>query len=150
MAFKHGESTLMLEPDDDGTCWPLGASLEDRHVPKVEGRPDDSPTHGSTKMLTATVADMLAAADETAFRNGREHWTAALRSDRCCRAISVAGQRSWSSLKALPPITRTEARMPPSTRTRVTIRAITAPVECIMSDIACLPVPSNATPDRVG
>ena len=59
--FKHAESTLTLEPDDDGTL----ATFDYRYVPR--GGPLGRLTGPLIdKMLTATFTDMLAASDEAA------------------------------------------------------------------------------------
>ena len=59
--FKHAESSLTLEPDDDGTL----ARFEYRYVPR--GGPLGRLTGPLIdKMLTATFTDMLATVDEVA------------------------------------------------------------------------------------
>ena len=59
--FKHAESTLTLEPDDDGTM----ATFDYRYEPR--GGPHGRLTGPLIdKMLTATYNDMLAATDEAA------------------------------------------------------------------------------------
>ena len=65
--FKHAESMLTLEPDEDGTL----ATFDYRYLPKggVFGRLTGPLID---KMLTATFADMLLATDEAAFRSGTE------------------------------------------------------------------------------
>jgi hypothetical protein len=65
--FKDAESSLTLEPDDDGTL----ARFEYRYVPR------GGPLGGLTgpvidKMLTATFTDMLAAAEKAALGGGSE------------------------------------------------------------------------------
>jgi uncharacterized protein YndB with AHSA1/START domain len=63
--FKQAESTLTLEPDDDGTL----VTFAYRYVPRggsfgrLTGPLID-------KMLTATFTDMLAATEEAALANG--------------------------------------------------------------------------------
>ena len=65
--FKHAESNLTLEADDDGTL----ATFDYRYVPR--GGPLGRLTGPLIdKMLTATFTDMLAATDEAALRGGRE------------------------------------------------------------------------------
>jgi hypothetical protein len=65
--FKHAESTLTLEPDDDGTL----ATFDYRYVPR--GGPLGRLTGPLIdKMLTATFTDMLAATDEAAVGGGSE------------------------------------------------------------------------------
>jgi hypothetical protein len=63
--FKHAESTLTLEPDDDGTL----ATFDYRYVPR--GGPLGRLTGPVIdKMLTATFTDLLAATDEVALGKG--------------------------------------------------------------------------------
>ena len=63
--FKHAESTLTLEPGDDGTL----ATFDYRYLPR--GGPVGRFTGPLIdRMLTATFTDMLAAADEAALANG--------------------------------------------------------------------------------
>jgi hypothetical protein len=63
--FKQAESTLTLEPDDDGTL----ATFDYRYVPR--GGPIGRFTGPSIdKMLTATFTDMLAATEKAALANG--------------------------------------------------------------------------------
>jgi Polyketide cyclase / dehydrase and lipid transport len=63
--FKHAESTLSLEPGDNGTL----AKFDYRYVPR--GGPMGRLTGPFIdRMLTATFTDMLAAADEAALANG--------------------------------------------------------------------------------
>jgi hypothetical protein len=65
--FKHAESTLTLEPDDDGTL----ATFDYRYVPR--GGPLGRLTGPLIdKMLTASFTDMLAATDEPASGTGSE------------------------------------------------------------------------------
>jgi hypothetical protein len=65
--FKHAESTLTLEPDDDGTL----ATFDYRYVPR--GGPFGRLTGPLIdKMLTATFTDMLSATDEVALGSGGE------------------------------------------------------------------------------
>ena len=61
MPFKHAESTLTLEPDDDGTLAIFDYRYEPRGGPlgRVTGPLID-------KMLTSTFIDMLAATDKAA------------------------------------------------------------------------------------
>jgi Polyketide cyclase / dehydrase and lipid transport len=65
--FERAESTLMLEPDAEGTL----ATFDYRYVPRggplgrLAGPLID-------KMLTGTFTDMLAATDEAARRDGSE------------------------------------------------------------------------------
>ncbi|MBA2528838.1 MAG: SRPBCC family protein [Euzebyales bacterium] len=63
--FKQAESTLTLEPDDDGTL----ATFDYRYVPR--GGPIGRLTGPLIdKMLTATFTDMLTATEEAALANG--------------------------------------------------------------------------------
>lgn len=63
--IKQAESTLTLEPDDDGTL----ATFDYRYVPR--GGPIGRFTGPLIdKMLTATFTDMLAATEEAALANG--------------------------------------------------------------------------------
>ena len=63
--FKQAESTLTLEPDDDGTL----VTFDYRYVPR--GGPFGRFTGPLIdKMLTATFTDMLAATEEAALANG--------------------------------------------------------------------------------
>ena len=63
--FKQAESTLTLEPDDDGTL----VTFDYRYVPR--GGPFGRFTGPLTdKMLTATFTDMLVATEEAALANG--------------------------------------------------------------------------------
>jgi Polyketide cyclase / dehydrase and lipid transport len=63
--FKHAESTLSLEPGDNGTL----AKFDYRYVPR--GGPMGRLTGPFIdRMLTAIFTDMLAAADEAALANG--------------------------------------------------------------------------------
>ena len=65
--FKHAQSSLTLEPDEDGTL----ATFDYRYVPR--GGPLGQLTGPLIDtMLTATFADMLAAADEVARGNGSD------------------------------------------------------------------------------
>ena len=65
--FKHAESTLTLEPDDDGTL----VTFDYRYLPK--GGPLGRLTGPLIdKRLTATFTDMLAATDEATLGNGNE------------------------------------------------------------------------------
>ena len=65
--FKHAESTLTLEPADDGAL----ATFDYRYVPR--GGPLGRLTGPLIdKMLTATFTDMLAATDEAALENSSE------------------------------------------------------------------------------
>jgi hypothetical protein len=62
--FKQAESTLTLEPDDDGTL----ATFDYRYVPR--GGPIGRSTGPLIdKMLTATFTDMLAATEKAALAN---------------------------------------------------------------------------------
>ncbi len=65
--FKHAESMLTLEPDEDGTL----ATFDYRYLPRggALGRLTGPLID---KMLTATFADMLLATDEAALRSGTE------------------------------------------------------------------------------
>jgi hypothetical protein len=65
--FKHAESTLILEPDADGTL----ATFDYRYVPRG-GPVGRFAGPLIDKMLTETFTDMLAAADEAARSNGSE------------------------------------------------------------------------------
>jgi hypothetical protein len=63
--FKQAESTLTLEPDDDGTL----ATFHYRYVPR--GGPIGRFTGPLIdKMLTSTFTDMLAATEKAALANG--------------------------------------------------------------------------------
>jgi hypothetical protein len=63
--FKHAESTLTLQPGDEGTL----ATFDYRYVPR--GGPMGRFTGPLIdRMLTATFTDMLAAADAAALANG--------------------------------------------------------------------------------
>ncbi len=63
--FRRAESTLTLEPDDDGTL----ATFDYRYVPR--GGPIGRFTGPLIdKMLTATFTDMLAATEAAALANG--------------------------------------------------------------------------------
>jgi hypothetical protein len=65
--FRRAETTLTLEPDDDGTS----ATFDYRYVPR--GGPLGRLTGPLIdKMLTATFTNMLAATDEAALGNGTE------------------------------------------------------------------------------
>ena len=65
--FKQADSSLTLEPDDEGTL----ATFDYRYVPR--GGPLGRLTGPLIdKMLTATFTDMLAATDEVALGNGSE------------------------------------------------------------------------------
>jgi len=65
--FKQAESTLTLEPDNDGTL----ATFDYRYVPR--GGPIGRFTGPLIdKMLTATFTDMLAATEEAASRTSTE------------------------------------------------------------------------------
>jgi hypothetical protein len=65
LAFKHAESTLTLEPEDNGTL----ATFDYRYVPK--GGPLGRLTGPLIdKMLTSTFTDMLAATDRAALGSG--------------------------------------------------------------------------------
>jgi hypothetical protein len=65
--FKHAESTLTLEPDDDCTL----ATFDYRYLPR--GGPLGRLTGPLIdKMLIATFTDMLAATDEAAARNASD------------------------------------------------------------------------------
>jgi uncharacterized protein YndB with AHSA1/START domain len=63
--FKQAESTLTLEPDDDGTL----VTFDYRYVPRG-GRFGRFTGPLIDKMLTATFTDMLAATEEAALANG--------------------------------------------------------------------------------
>ena len=65
--FKHADSMLTLEPDEDGTL----ATFDYRYLPRggALGRLTGPLID---KMLSATFADMLLATDEAAFRSGTE------------------------------------------------------------------------------
>jgi hypothetical protein len=65
--IKVAESTLRLEPDDDGTV----ATFDYRYTPRG-GRLGRLTGPLIDKMLTATFADMLAAADQAALGKGSE------------------------------------------------------------------------------
>ena len=66
--FKRAETTLTLEPEDEGTL----ATFNYRYVPK--GGPIGRLTGPLIdKMLTATFTKMLAAIEEAALTNGGEH-----------------------------------------------------------------------------
>jgi hypothetical protein len=65
--FKHAESTLTLEPTDDGAL----ATFDYRYMPR--GGPLGRLTGPLIdKMLTATFTDMLAAAEKAALGGGSE------------------------------------------------------------------------------
>ena len=65
--IRLAESTLTLEPDDDGTL----ATFDYRYIPRG-GRLGRLTGPLIDKMLTATFTDMLAAADDAGSGNGTE------------------------------------------------------------------------------
>jgi len=65
--IKLAESTLRLEPDNDGTL----ATFDYRYIPRG-GRLGRLTGPLIDKMLTATFADMLAATDQAALGKGSE------------------------------------------------------------------------------
>ena len=65
--IKLAESTLRLEPDEDGTL----VTFDYRYIPRG-GRLGRLTGPLIDKMLTATFADMLAATDQAALGNGGE------------------------------------------------------------------------------